>query len=349
MLRRTRRRAAFSLVEVLVALFIMAAALIALLSLFPVGAWQMAHAMRDDRSQQKALLADARLRHDYRETVFETPPAGREVNDYSVIAAGMTTFGGQPAVVGAVPSYPILVDSVGYYSYPSKQNWVAGVNNGVHRATPRRLLGGTPTPWNLTTALRYATLHDDMEFAPDGTPADRDGLAVNASSLIFRQGRFTSAALLQRPDNTNPRVVGVKVLVFDRRPAGVDSATAELSWPVNVAVGTTIIDLPASVDAVPLRAGGWIMDATVIDPAPAGQFATPNAGTGIRNGNFYKVQSVADVGGTTTRVELQTPVVVPTGSPNTTTYTGRFVVFEHLIDVYDRPHLTPNGYQKQTP
>lgn len=362
MLRRpTRRRPAFSLVEVLVALFIVAAGLIALLTLFPLGAVQMAQAMRDDRSQLCALQGDEKLRRDWQETVFETIPLTFNVTTYANPVAALNGTGGQPAVTGlAVPSYPVLVDPIGVRSFtPPRRDWVAGVpynagttSDGVARSSPNRFLGNVTTLWTLQDATRYCTLMDDMEFAPDGTPADRDGTAVSASGQnIFRQGRYSWAALLQKPDNSNPSVVNLKVLVFDRRPVGVDSVDAELSFtPANpVTVGDTTIDLPAAIDTVPLRAGGWLFDGTVIDPVPANQFANPNAGTGIRNGNFYRVKSVADIGGTVTRVELQTPIVRPTGSPSTATYNARFYVFAYLIDVYDRPALTPSGYQKQTP
>jgi hypothetical protein len=202
----------------------------------------------------------------------------------------------------------------------------------------------------LPDALRYCTLRDDLEFAPDGTPSDRDGFALDPAgpNALFGQKRYTWAALLQKADHTKEEV-GLKVLVFDRRAAGVDSLDAERSFAVGVSVGDTILDLPAAFDTVPLKAGGWVLDGTVIDPVPAGGFAAPNAGTGIRNGHFYRVQSVTDVGGVATRVELQTPLVRPTGSPATTAYTARLYVFADLIDVYDRPNLAPSGFQKQTP
>lgn len=351
--RQCHRRAGFSLVEVLVALFIVSAGLIALLSLFPLGAVQMGHAMRADRSAQCAMFADGKIRQDF------------VLNEYALdrwnvlyYTSGMTTSGTHPTVPDGVPSYPVLLDPIGVSSYSAPRvGWVAGQVNGVSRTYARseRRTGWTGASvievnlWGLQESLRYCTLADDMEFAPDGTPADRDGAAVAASGQpIFRHGRYTWAALLQRSGAAGSGT-GLKVLVFDRRPAGVDSLDAERTFAVAVNVGDTIIDLPAAIDTVPLRVGGWLMDGTVIDPTPANQFTNPNAGTGIRNGNCYRVRSIADVGGTVTRVELETPIARPTGSPNTTAYAARFYVFADLIDVYDRPNLVPSGYQKQTP
>lgn len=74
MLRRPlHRRAGFSLVEVLVAVFIVSVGLIALLTLFPLGAMQMAQAFRDDRSQQCALQGDGKMRDHWRWRVVEGP------------------------------------------------------------------------------------------------------------------------------------------------------------------------------------------------------------------------------------------------------------------------------------
>lgn len=355
MLRRPlRRRAGFSLVEVLVALFIVAAGLIALLSLFPLGAVQMGRALRDDRSQQTALLADARVRHDLRQSVFETPPINRTVNDYRPVNLSLTAFGTQPPVVGAVPSYPVLVDPIGVRSFsPPRQDWVGGITNFIHRVSPQTRLNAAVTPWSLPQAMQYATMLDDMEFAPDGTPANRDGFALTdplaaTSPQLFRQGYYTWAALLQRPDNTIPDRVDMKVLVFDRRPPGVDNIDAELSFPIaNLSVDQSVIQLPAAIDTIPLRAGGWILDGTVIPPS--GSFTAPAAGTGIRNAHFYRVNAVTEGPGNTTLVELETSIARPTGNPTTTSYNAQLYIFANLIDVYDRPVIAPNGYQKQTP
>src|SRR5579859_7906475 len=54
-----KARAGVTLIEVLLAIFIMAIGLLALLTLFPVGAVSMAQAIRDDRVAQGAQQATA--------------------------------------------------------------------------------------------------------------------------------------------------------------------------------------------------------------------------------------------------------------------------------------------------
>src|SRR6266852_1689458 len=71
-LNRTRR-AGLSLVEVIVAMFIMALGMIALLTLFPLGAVQMGQAVKDDRCAQSAAAADTIFRTYWKNYVTERP------------------------------------------------------------------------------------------------------------------------------------------------------------------------------------------------------------------------------------------------------------------------------------
>ena len=52
-------RTGLTLIEVLVSIFIMAIGLLALLTLFPLGALTMAQAIKDDRCAQSAYIAQA--------------------------------------------------------------------------------------------------------------------------------------------------------------------------------------------------------------------------------------------------------------------------------------------------
>src|SRR5579871_5946527 len=52
------RRPAVTLMEVLIAMFIMAIGMMALLALFPVGAVTMAQALKDDRCAYASLMAE---------------------------------------------------------------------------------------------------------------------------------------------------------------------------------------------------------------------------------------------------------------------------------------------------
>src|SRR5579871_3105258 len=66
-----RQRPAVTLLEVLIALFIMAIGMLALLVLFPLGAYSMAKALKDDRCATSCSMAEQaaicnNLRHDVR-------------------------------------------------------------------------------------------------------------------------------------------------------------------------------------------------------------------------------------------------------------------------------------------
>jgi len=349
MFRRPVRRAGFSLVEVLVALFIVAAGLIGLLTLFPLGAIQMGRALQNDRSQQCALQYDGKARLYWRSSWVEG-------GSYDTVLAALDDADGALPAFAAVgqnerlASYPVMLDPLGVASYPAtlKRQQVAFASGGVF---PRKTLGSLATS---TLAFRYATLQDDMEFGPNGLPADRDGVDVTtAGQSIVRAGRYNCAAVFQRPDNSNRTVADLKILVFDRRVPGVDPTGAnenELMFPragidpnpVQVTVGSTQVVLPALNDTLGLRQGAWIMDGTITQRPPGG--------TGIRNANFYKVVSFAEdtVAGTTT-VELHIPIVKPRGDSTVAAYNANLYILRELIDVYDRPQLTPTGYLKQSP
>lgn len=76
----TRRRG-LSLVEVLVALFIMALGAIAILTMFPLGAMQMGQALKDDRTAQAAGQADAFMRWYWQHYIVEDPSPGSPPNN----------------------------------------------------------------------------------------------------------------------------------------------------------------------------------------------------------------------------------------------------------------------------
>ncbi|OWK43610.1 type IV pilus modification PilV family protein [Fimbriiglobus ruber] len=69
LLNRKRRRRGVTLVEVLVAMFVMALGMVALLTLFPLGAMQIGQALRDDRTGQVATQADKFMRDYWRNRI----------------------------------------------------------------------------------------------------------------------------------------------------------------------------------------------------------------------------------------------------------------------------------------
>jgi prepilin-type N-terminal cleavage/methylation domain-containing protein len=369
MLRRLRqRRSGFSLVEVLVAMFIVAAGLIALMSLFPVGAVQMGKALQADRAQNTCLQADARIRELWRTQVTESLAPADPFYTALTYADDLDGPGPGPSPTGTPPipetgtnahrtSYPVLFDPVGYDSYASqllKRLSVAAAGQFPRRTSLSPLL---TFPNTRLGAIRTCVMPDDIEFATAdgvaGTPADGEGNPMNGANQLFRHGRYNWAAVLQRPDNGMRGVADLKILVFDRRAVGVNPSDNELVYPnatnptlIPLTVGQTEITFSVANDTLGLRTGTWIMDGTLSN--------TP--GAGIRNAKFYKVTSYVE--GTNpvapfnpiTTATIHVPISKPTGEAAAATpYNATLYILRELIEVYDRPQLTPAGYQKQTP
>ncbi len=332
MLLRTRKRPGFSLTEVIVALFVMAAGIIALLTLFPLGAVQMGQALRDDRAQTTVLQADAKMRMEWQKYLEGAP---------------IDTYIARMDVSGAdSPGTPVLFDPIGFQSYTANGMTasLAGFGaTGIPRSTSASLPGLQPS-------IRFGSLLDDLEFSRD--PASNNvghpALPGETGSTfdVIRQGRYNWAAMLQRPTGkpgfANANLlrnlpVDLKILVFDRRAPGVGPVDAEKQWPLPFTIDSNQIIIPDIMENIPIRVRSWIMDGTQTET--------------YRNANFYRVQSITDIGGGNTLVELQTPIAIPRGSTFTSgqTYPGRAYVFSNLIEVFDRPQLGRDGYQKQTP
>src|SRR5689334_25445658 len=97
------RRPGVTLIEVLVAIFVVAIGLLALLTLFPLGALSMAQAIKDDRIALMASNAVATLR---------TMDVASDAN----VQAAMTQ-NNPGGYAPDTPSYAALFDPVGYNSY----------------------------------------------------------------------------------------------------------------------------------------------------------------------------------------------------------------------------------------
>ena len=99
------RRAGISLTEVLIAMFIMAVGMIALMTLFPLGAMRIGQSLKDDRCTQLALQMDGQMRAIWRNEVVAQLAAGQEpteafyhaMDDPNLVA----NISGSPAVYTA--------------------------------------------------------------------------------------------------------------------------------------------------------------------------------------------------------------------------------------------------------
>ena len=319
------RRAGLTLTEVLVTLGILALGILAILTLFPLAASQMAIAVRENRSAQAALAADSFFRAYWKTEIVDRARDGLTIMEpfYHTLTDG----GGAPLppALDDEASYPVVVDPFGYASRNSLllQNTV-GDAPGMPPITNlrRRTLGmiGDPSHPRYTPLtqfpLRLCSLPDGLGYDEYGRP--------NAD----REYRYNWLWVVQRPLNRNRFQTDLTVVVFDRRPYRYAPPGMEAVYSAhNVTPLSSTVILDGITD---LKPGNWIMDATITNPA--------TTGLRIRHANFYQVVSVTEFGNQTA-LELQTPIKVRSdGSKNP--YDGTFVVFRGVCGVSVRPPLT---------
>lgn len=311
-----KRRNGATLIEVLVAIFVMALGMLALLTLFPLGALRMASAIQDDRTTQSvvnaASIANVKdLRHEDFDADFKDGDG----------AAGVL----KPADPEG-PSYPVLVDPAGWRTIPlgnPAQLYVAGSYN-VQGLVPRKLASFAP---NNTETLKWFSLLDDMEFDQNGIPP----------ATLNRDLRFSWAYLLQRPRTADPSIVTCNVVVFNGRPL---SLTNNLTLPeygyTNCFFDTNrnlvTINWAPGLEPPPLRPGNWILDASYVE---VGNYHYQHA-------YFYRVVGVNDTGPNSMEVEVQTPFRgfnpnrFPETAPNSRIFPGIVIVMEGVAEVFER-------------
>jgi hypothetical protein len=315
------RRNGLTLVEVLTALFILALGVIAILTMFPLGASQMAFAVRDNRSTEAAFNADSYMRT-YWKTQFIEPLRQPSLGAYDPAFDALDDPDGPGPAASSLPqagpneaSYPVVIDPMGYVignspiSNPGRsQNWIGDSPTNL----PRRNLA---TIGSTLLAQRTCTLMDTLGYDDFGNPTDE------------REMRYNWLWIIQRPTNSSKfAAANMTIVVFDRRanlyaPLGSEAVYQNvLATP-----GTNSLIFGASPDIKP---GAWIMDATVYHPL------APTIGRpGIRHANFYRVSAVNGQ-----QVELQSPIKTPTD--NGGAYNGTFVVLRGVSGVYSRSPLT---------
>jgi hypothetical protein len=234
------RRKGISLIEVLAAIFVMGIGMIALLTLFPLGALTMAQAIKDGRTAQAAAnaAAVAELFHGSirQDTVYVRPALDPSRGN---------------AYEG--PSNPVYLDPIGFMS----------IGTTVCGIIPRRTIptvASPPTGSNPNqAAMKWFTLLDDMNFYDNGQPARPFG-------AIQRQGTFSWAFMVKRPRWKDDAVVNLTVVLYKGRglqlSAGLLAQTEEL-YTATGAQGSSSITLTAKPGAaVQPKRGGWILDAT---------------------------------------------------------------------------------------
>lgn len=308
------RRPGLSLTEVLVALFIMGIGTIAILTLFPLGALNMAQAFRDDRCTQAASQADAFLRYYVKDkasrnsssnNLTAAPPTGEpfyhamsDPDPGKVATAQLIPVPPTPPPAPMRAGYPVVIDPLGYLNRGGRDDnpsdgkgpilWVGekgfGDNTTPHTsALARRSLRSinslsTPAA-NLVKqqplAIRTCTLLDGFGYDPSsGSPA-----VVSVGGPVDRDLRYNWLWVLQRlPDDSNTTAT-MTVVVFDKRSPSYVAPGAETVWtPSTATVGQTQLSFAGSYAAnnVPMvQKGGWLLDATVCLIKRATPPATP--------------------------------------------------------------------------
>lgn len=311
------RRPAITLIEVLVSIFIMAIGLLALLVLFPLGALRMDQAIKADRSASAAIQATKLVSaRNMRLDTLLYDPTVTPIRDVFADPSGTAT-GPWPEMVVTPggyegPSYPVFVDPIGVQAV---RNQPLGELLGLSPGIPRRSVSFIQ---NTQQALRWFSLHDDIQF-------DQDGLPSSPGGQVQRSTRYTWSLLFRRPRANYPSMVEMAVVVYSSRPlfvGGGEPAYGPVTFdPASTSVLVTW-DPSTGQTRPPVRKGGWVLDATVLNAA----------GQPDPRGYFYRVVNVIDVasagGLSAVQLELETP-------PRVRTEQGVLVVLEYVTQVFD--------------
>lgn len=339
------RRRGLTLVESLVAMFVAALAMISLLALFPLGALQMAQALKDARCTETATNADALMR-----TYWATEVLERQ-NDTNLPS---------PQLLGS--GKPVFVDPIGFVTQPdnlvglppNQSKSVAGMTvvvtvnvSGVPTPTtfaqiPRTTLNNMGTQ---AARLRFCSLLDDMTFDLGGQP-------VRSGNVVERAARYNWMAVLQRPLAGSGTSSNMSILVFDGRSPSFTPLGSEVDYP-----GWDDVTPSPATPPGTFAGGGPSPRYSVIVPGSSTislKFVPGTVNPAIAKGRwlgvftpgrqlltFHRVTSVTESQQSNTlgnvavyTCDLQTPI-----SPNHAT-TATALTFTGLAEVFERPQLT---------
>jgi hypothetical protein len=352
------QRAGATLVEVLVAIFVMGIGLIAILALFPLGILRMQQAIQDNHCANIAFNAEAiatmkllgqdaagnpeSIRHDYKFiTTCQTPGGG---------LTDLTTTNMQG------PSYPVFIDPIGSLSSSPTtgyQSWLAATptifNQGyipriilpsIQYAGQAGSIFNPPTTFNPSTvAIRWFTFRDDFQFAINGLPQFTTAdIPQNPPPppYFYRETRYSWGLLCQLPKVADPAVVNMAVVVYNRRTMGMGGNLSlseyfyDSKFDTNRNIVTVTVNAKSLNTPPPVRLGEWILDCTLTtNPSSA-------------HGYFYRVVSITDNGDGTFDLEVQTPFRGFIGSNITQTsansgiYFGQAMILEGVVEVFER-------------
>lgn len=367
---RTANRPGVTLVEVLIAIFLMGLGLMAILSLFPLGAAQMAQAIKDQRCAEAATNADALSRIIWKQTCdadgnsgslkFTDGTSGQPFilamdNPNNAVPAG-----NQMASEAAVPrnsntaSYPVLVDGMGRYSATTADRlwWMPPVPAQATAAgapqwrIPRRSLNirtsasaaSDVVSMGVQRVYKQFGLLDDLTFNYNGTPdldlnqASAETATSATTKGVERTGRYTWSYLYRRNNNADRTTVDISVIVYSGR--SIDVPAAETAYAGAGNPGSKSLTLSYTGLPKPaVRRGQWVFDATLWDAS--GTVLAPQ-------GYFYRVVNVDDSVANQVGLELQTPLLGgPPATGNPAPKPRSIVVMDNVVEVFTRTDVTP--------
>ena len=320
------RRDGVTLLECLVAIFVMGIGLLALLTLFPIGALRMALAIQNERCYQLGASGTAI-------TTLKGLP-----NDSSVV--GLYSNPGIAGVNNALPdspSYPVFIDPVGYRCAfgTGSQSLVGGGTPGGPAAIGRSTVSFVG---NNQAAYQWFTLLDDIAFenaipgpGPNGSMPGEPQFIIPVppnAKQFYREIRYSYAVMCQRPRSSDPTVVDVNIVVYNKRPLSMTAGLTLQEYvynnsAFNVAGSTVQVSYGGGQVPPPVRVGDWVLDATPIKDA-ANNVVSAHA-------YFYRVVGVTDVGGSTIEIETETPL-----RGFAANQIGTIVVLDGVAEVYQR-------------
>ena len=307
-----RTRPGVTLTETLVAIFVCGLGLMALMTLFPIGALNMAQARKDARTAHAAGNGAGLLRMRWRVSLEN----------------GLTGLAFD-AALNNPNNIPVYLDPIGYYGYPSGTA-VGNPPCGIPRVTLQAL---DTSPTRTTAIIRWFTLLDDITFAKSGKPFYTGAPGVN----VQRDAKYSWAYMIRglkgvRKDPAgqvvpaaDPRALEFSVVVYSGRSVGTLKLSPNL-LPQGESTLSGVLQGPKQVSvsyagARPnIRKGGWIMQAP--------------------EGYFYRVVQLTDAGTGALDIEVQTPwrnwqdVLTGRAAANST-----IVIMDKVVEVFERSTL----------
>lgn len=327
MLVRPFSRPGLTLLEVLAAIFIMGVGLLALFTLFPLGALSMARAVRDDRAtaiaaNASALAAIVDLRNDLDVVLALT---ATPILDQTLPIQNPARFASPPDPLGQ--GYPVLVDPKYVNLGAGNLGYTQGVTPGIQRIAPAYVKknGAIDT----TRVARWFTFLDEITFVKTGAPKVDTTVTP---SYLERPGTYTCTYLVRRPKMNVPDLVEMSVLIYANRASELAegettflnvNTTPPPTLKVLGTAGTNTITFDYATKPN-IRKGWWILDVTYNGTIPT---TNPPAGYGSVNAHPYRVESVQDTGANQITLEVDPPL-----KANVNT----FVLLENVIAVVDR-------------